>query len=199
MAAVSEGIGKAGNGMPFIQGLTLGLIAVAAISLSGCYMYHDRNRALVPNIDIDQTLKVAEMELQENKLSSVLTLWAIRDQVLTGAQAAEVSAMYFDHIGRVDSEEQKSREFSVWHLTWAVSNMYRLGDVRVQRALYDAYADAGERVARLQKSIACKHFSGEKIYMGDVHAGGRAYAKSHLIVPGNGRYLQSVKQYEDDQ
>ena len=67
--------------------------------------------------------------------------------------------------------------------------MYRLGDAPVQAALAEAYRDAAIRVAQLDKGIATTHFAGEKIYMGDVHFGGRAYAESHLVVPGNEDYL----------
>ncbi len=79
-------------------------------------------------------------------IGTVLTIWAMRDQILTGPQAEKISALYFKHIDRIDSEKQKARTFSVWHLTWAISNMYRLGDETVQQALEDAYKDAEKRV-----------------------------------------------------
>ena len=56
------------------------IIAVFAGALSGCYMYHEREKVLIEGIDIDQTLEVAEMELKENRFSTVLTLWAMRDR-----------------------------------------------------------------------------------------------------------------------
>jgi hypothetical protein len=37
--------------------------------------------------------------------------------------------------------------------------------------------------------------NGEKIYMGDAHGGGRAFAKKHVVVPGNDKYLQSFEDY----
>ncbi len=173
------------------------IILLALVSTaSGCFMYHEREKVLIPGIDIDQSLRVAELELAENQFSSVLTLWAMRDQVLTADQASKVSALYFKYIDRVASEQQKSGSFSVWHLTWAISNMYRLGSPEVREALDDAYRDAAVRVEQLDRRIARKHFDSEKIYMGDVHWGGRAYAKSHLVVPGNEDYLQSVTEYE---
>ncbi len=174
------------------------MLSLLGSTISGCYLYRERERALVPGIDIDQTLEVAEIEIEENKFSTVLTLWAMRDQVITQEQAQKVSDLYFAHIDRIDSEEQNARKFSVWHLTWAVSNMYRLGDEGVQLALKEAYKDGEARVERLDRRIATKHFKGENIISGDAHAGGRAFAKSHLVVPGNKKYLQSVAEYKAD-
>jgi hypothetical protein len=162
------------------------------------YIYHERDRVLVPGIDIDSTLDVAELELEGGGSLSVLTIWAIRDQVVTPAQARRISKIYFDHILEVDGEGAKSRKFQVWHLTWAISNLYREGGQEVRQALEDAYADASMRVEALKMKAASLHFAGDEIYMGDAHAGGRAYARKHLVVPGNPDYLQSVKQYLEE-
>jgi hypothetical protein len=167
-------------------------------SLSGCFVHREREKVLIPGIDIDQTLKVAELELKENKMSTVLTIWAMRDQELTEAQAKKVAELYKAHIERIDSEEQKARGFSVWHLTWAISNMYRLGDDPVKHALKEVHDDASIRVDELDSRVATTHFYDEKLTMGDVHFGGRSYAKSHLVVPGNDKYLQSFKEYEEN-
>ena len=174
---------------------TIIILTIFAVTVSGCYMYHEREKVLIEGIDIDQTLAVAEMEIKENRFSTVLTLWAMRDQIITGPQAQEVSRLYFNYIKRVDSDEQKARKFSVWHLTWAISNMYRLGDEEVQVALEKAYKDAAQRVEALDRRVAALHFEDEEIYMGDAHGGGRAYARSHLVVPGNEKYLQSASEY----
>jgi hypothetical protein len=178
--------------------IRIGFVATVLISssLTGCYVYRDRDRAIVPGIDIDETLKVAEVALKENKFSTVLTIWAIRDQELTGAQASRVAALYFEHIDRIDSESQKAREFSVWHLTWAISNMYRHGDDGVKIALKAAYDDAAIRVDALDSRVATNHFYDEELTMGDIHFGGRSYAKSHLVAPGNDKYLQSFEEFE---
>ena len=170
-------------------------IIFSAFFSTGCSLYHEQKVVLIPGIDVDETLEVAELELKQNKWSSVLTLWALRDQVLTADQAAGVSKLYFTYIERIDSDEQKGRDFSVWHLTWAISNMYRLGDEEVQKTLDDAYRDAAVRVDNLDRKVAYTHFSGDKIYMGFAHGGGKAYARNHLVVPGNDDYLQSYETY----
>ena len=174
------------------------VLFLSASSATGCYMYHEQEKVLIKGIDIDQSLDVAQIEMAQNKFGTVLTIWAMRDQIFTGPQAARTSQLYFSHIERIDSEVQKSRNFSVWHLTWAISNIYRLGDEDVRAALETAHADAEERVKKLDRRIATKMFHDEKIYMGDAHGGGRAYARSHLVVPGNDKYLQSAQEYRQN-
>jgi hypothetical protein len=173
------------------------LFAVSGFSLatSGCYAYRVRDEALVARLDVDQSLDVAAQELSHNRFSTVLGLWALRDQVLTAAEARRASELYFANIDRIDSESQKAREFSVWHLTWAIADMYRLGDADVRTALAPAYADAAERVNALDLNVATKLFYGDRLLMGDIHGGGRAYARAHLVAPGNPRYLQSEAEY----
>lgn len=175
------------------------LMLLTALSLPSCYVYHVQEKALVEGIDMDQTLKVAAAEIEQNRFATVLGIWAIRDQVFTPEQAATVNALYFEHIERIDSEDQKAREFSVWHLAWAVSNIYRLGDDGVKDSIRDAYEDAGERIEKLDKNVATTHYSDEKMTMGDIHLGGRGYAKNHLVVPGNKKYLQSYDEYLEEQ
>lgn len=177
--------------------LLLPAIALAVVSVSGCFMYHKQYRVLIDGISIDQTLDVAKIEMAKNEFGTVLTVWAVRDQIFTGPQAARVSELYFQHIERIDSEAQKARVFSVWHLTWAISNIYRLGNEAVKVALREAHKDAEHRVKVLDKRIATKMFHEEKIYMGDAHLGGRAYARKHLVVPGDQRFLQSAAELED--
>jgi hypothetical protein len=155
-----------------------------------------RDKVLLPGIDIDQSLQVAEVELAKNRFGTVLTVWVMRDQIITGPQAEKISELYFKHIDRIDSDKQKARTFSVWHLTWAISNMYRQGDESVQQALQTAYEDAEKRVDKLDKNVVNKHFKGDDIVMGDAHGGGRSYAKAHLVVPGNEKYLQSFEEYK---
>jgi len=175
----------------------LAFAALLSVQFGGCTMlYHERTKVLLPNVDIDQTLEIAETELNQNKMSSVLTLWAMRDQVLTAAEAQKVSTLYFNHIDRIDSDVQKARTFSVWHLTWAISNMYRLGGPSVKDALANAYHDAAKRVDALDSKIATKFFYDDEIEMGDAHFLGRRYAKTHVVVPGNDSYVQSFEAYK---
>ena len=163
---------------------------------AGClpYIYHQREQVLIDDLDVDQTLEIAEFKLLDGGFGSVLTIWAIRDQPVTEAQALWISELYFQYIDRIENDS--SSGFNVWHLTWAISNLYRLGDPNVQRALFDAHADAAKRVKELDSNVATLHFSDDKIYMGDAHGGGRAYAHKHLVVPGNDDYLQSVLDYD---
>lgn len=170
--------------------LTLGTI-------SGClpYLYHEREPALIDGINIDETLKVARDELAQGGGFSVLTIWAIRDQIIDEAQAREISNLYFRYIDTIDSSESRHRKFGVWHFTWAISNLYRFGDERVKKVLHTAYTDAKKRVKTLDRSYAEKHVLGEQIYTGLAHLGGRAYARKHLVVPGNEDFLQSYAQY----
>jgi len=180
---------------------------VAAILVSafgfvnGClpYMYNEREPALVKGVDVDQTLKVARDELRGDSGLSVLTLWALRDQPINDAQAKEVSRLYFEHIERINHEDTKMSGFQVWHLTWGISNMYRYGDLEVKTALLAAYSDTLVRVKNLDRSIVTEHATGDKMYAGFAHAGGRAYARSHLVVPGNEEYLQSYCEYLKEQ
>ena len=162
----------------------------AAVLLGGClpYLTQDRSEALVKNLNVPQTLVIAEKELKKGGTGSVLTLWAIRDQVITAADARTVSDLYFRYVNTLDTR------FDTWHLTWAIANMYRLNGDDVKAALSGAYADATVRAKQLHR-VADLHANGDTLYMGDAHAGGRAYAKRHLIAPGNEAYLQSL---EDD-
>lgn len=174
--------------LPLTIALYLTLVAMGCMR----YLTHDRQEVLLERIDIDQTLVVAEHVLErENHWGSVLTLWAIRDQKLTAKQAERVSDLYFEHV------DDLTRTFNVWHLTWAISNMYRLGNEEVKHALQEAYEDAKVR-AKNANRLADKHVNGDKLYMGDAHSGGRLYAKRHLVVPGNPDYLQSAEEFLEE-
>ncbi len=168
--------------------IVLGFAFGTAVALSGClpYLTQDRSEALVPHLDVPQTLVIAEKELAKGGTGSVLTLWAIRDQYITAAEAAKISALYFKYVDSLDSR------FNTWHLTWAIANMYRLNGDDVKTALAGAYKDARERAKHVHR-VADLHANGDTLYMGDAHAGGRAYAKRHLVAPGNEAYLQSLQ------
>ena len=171
-----------------------------AIAASGClpYLYKERAPALIPGIDIDQSLDVAEHELAQPKATSVLGVWALRDQPVTVKQAARINDLYLSSIPRIDDEGMHHRSFAVWHFTWAISNLYRFGDDAVKAALEPAYTDAVARAKALDRSVVDKLVLGKEIYSGPAHAGGRAYAHKHLVVPGDDDYLQSYAQYLKD-
>lgn len=161
--------------------------------LTGCmrYLTLDREEVILDGVDIDQTLKVAEVKMNERKgkIGTSLPVWVIRDQVISPDQGRKISSLYFQH---VDSLQKK---FDLWHLSWAVSNIYRLGNDSIKEVMHNAYSDASRRALRL-KGITDRMVNGEKIYMGDAHSGGRAFARKHVVVPGNNKYLQSFEQFK---
>lgn len=111
----------------------LGVLLILLLSFSGCmrYLTQDRGKVLLDNVDIDQSIKVAEiyMNNKEGGRGASLALWAIRDQYFTVEQAAEVSRLYFQHIDGL------KKSFDVWHLTWSIANTYRQGDEEVKGGL----------------------------------------------------------------
>jgi hypothetical protein len=167
-------------------------IGIISLSLSSCmrYLTHNREEVLLEGVDIDQTLMVAEVKMrqQQGKLGEALPIWVIRDQKITASQGQEISRLYFLHINSI------RKKFDIWHLTWAISDLYRLGDDSAKIALQDAYRDATRRAKDLG-GIADRMVNGDKLYMGDAHGGGRAFAKKHVVVPGRKGYLQSYEEY----
>jgi hypothetical protein len=176
-------------------------LVVPLVSI-GCffpYVYHEQERVLVRGLDVDASLEIARSELKEGGFDATLAIWAIRDQIVTVDHARTISDLYFRYIDRVAAEEDETTaEFGVWHLAWAISNLYRNGDAGIKAELEDAYRDARSRPDRLRrfKDIASEHVNGKKVYMGDVHAAARAFARSHVVAPGNPKYLQSFEQYQ---
>lgn len=170
------------------------LVMVTALALGACAIYIDREReaVLIEGVDVDQSLDVAEKELEKG---TVLGLWALRDQVITPDQASRISSMYFAHIDEIDGGKDRLRSFNIWHLTWAISNFYRHGDDAVKAQLADAYDDAARRVQDLSRPVAAEHFEGERIYVGDFHGFAHNYKVKHLVVPGNQDYLQCYEEY----
>jgi hypothetical protein len=152
------------------------------------YLTHNRGEALVYGLDVNQSLSIAAAELDHGGAGSILGIWCMRDQIITPAQAAQVSTLYFAHVGGLKGY------FPVWHLTWAISNMYRLGDADVKAALQKAYDDARRRAIALG-GVAKAHMTDEPLSMGDAHFAGHYYALKHLVVPGNPEYLQSASEY----
>ncbi len=163
--------------------------------LSSCFtsMHHTRAPALVKNVDIDESLKIARDEMQKENISQSLGIWVLRDQVVTPAQAHIISDLYLTHIDSMKSP------FNIWHSSWAISNLYRFGNEEVKTELEKAYQKAKLQPERLKggiKKIANSHINGEKMVTGFIHIGGRSYAKRHLVVPGNKKYVQSYEEYK---
>lgn len=166
------------------------------LGLSSCFtsLHHTREPALVKNADIDETLKIAADEMQKDNVGQSLGIWVLRDQVVTPAQAHIISDLYLAHIDSMTSP------FHIWHSSWAIANLYRFGDESVKAELEQAYQKAKRQPERLEgktKKIANAHINGERMTTGFIHIGGRSYAKRHLVVPGNKRYVQSYKDYKE--
>lgn len=155
-------------------------------------MHYTREPALVKNVDMEQSLKIAKDEIQKKDIGQALGIWVLRDQVVTPEQAKTISELYLSQIDSMKSG------FNIWHSSWAIANLYRFGDDAVKAELETAYQKAKKQPDRLekgQKKLADSHITGEKIVTGFIHFGGRAYAKRHLVVPGNKKYLQSYGEY----
>ena len=179
--------------------LLLTLVALLSINCFFPYVYHDQNRVLVQGIDLDSTLEIAAIELEEGGFDATLTIWAMRDQVVTVDHARTASELYFKYIDKVAAEkDETTAAFGVWHFAWAISNLYRNGDDNIKAELESAYLDARQRPDRLKKfkDIASEHVNGTKIYMGDIHGAARSFARSHIVAPGNKKFLQSLDQYK---
>jgi len=177
------------------------LLFVPFLAAVNCfpYVYHARERVLVRGVDVDATLEIARLELDEGGFDAPLTLWAIRDQIVTPDHARTISHLYFRYIDRIAAQKDRTAaDFGVWHLAWAVSNVYRDGDEGIKAELEGAYRDAKKRPESLKqfKDIAAEHINGSKIYMGDFHTVARAYARSHVVVRGDNNYLQSLDDYK---
>lgn len=168
------------------------------------YLYiNDQSAVRVEGIDFAQTLKVAEAELQRNLATAPLTIWALRDQVVTPQVAGAIAALYVANIDRLYTAETVTLidwNHAVWHFAWAIANLYRNGDGAVKSQLQLAYDDAKNRHATLERFqlVALDHAQSEDISMGNAHEPGFKYAKTHVVVPGNALYLQSFEQYLED-
>jgi hypothetical protein len=52
-------------------------------------------------IDVDATLEIARIELEEGGFDATLTVWAIRDQIVTVDNAKTISELYFRYIDKL--------------------------------------------------------------------------------------------------
>lgn len=163
------------------------------LSLHSCYIYNTQQPALVKGVDIDQSILVAQDEIRKSDVSRSLCLWMMRDQVVTATQAKTIAEMYLSHIdGMTDG-------FNIWHASWAIANLYRLGDASVKAALETAYQKAKkqpERITDDSKGAAEDHVNGKNLTTGFIHFGGLGYAHDHLVVPGDNRFIQSYEEYK---
>jgi len=176
---------------------TFFVLAFIVFCSSSClqYQYNNQYDALVPGVDVDQTIKVArdEMKKKEDPGQS-LGIWVLKDQVLTPKQAREISKLYLANIDSMISP------FNIWHSSWAIANMYRFGNKEVKAELEIAYQKAKKQPERIQdntKAIAENHINGEKMTTGFIHVGGYYYALGHLVVPGDKKYIQSYDDYHN--
>lgn len=171
------------------------IFSALCLFLNSCFLslHHRRKPALVRNVNMDETLKISKDEMQKKNMSQSLGLWVIRDQIVNQAQAKTISELY---LGKIDSMKS---DFNIWHSSWAISNLYRFGDAAVKAELETVYQKAKKQPERIQKrstrKLANRHVNGKRTVTGFIHAGGRSYAKRHLVVPGNKRYLQSYEEY----
>jgi len=157
-------------------------------------MYKSQAPALVPNVDIDQTLKVAADEIKKSDMAQALSIWVLKDQIVTPQQAKTISDLYLDNLDRIVTP------FNIWHAAWTISNLYRMGDVKVKEQLEKAYQIAIKEPDRIPdqddfKDAAIDHINGKQPTTGFIHVGGLFYAHGHLVVPGNKDYIQSYEEY----
>lgn len=167
---------------------------VFLILLNSCYIYNTQEPALVKNVDVDQTLKVAKDEMKKTDMAQSMGIWILKDQIVTPQQAKLISELYLTNLDRIVTP------FNIWHAAWAISNLYRLGDDAVKAELETAYQIAKKEPDRISddddfKGAAMDHINGPKLTTGFIHFGGMSYAYDHLVVPGNKKYIQSYEEY----
>ncbi len=166
--------------------------------------YNDQKPVLIEGIDWDATLKVAEAEFAMELSTSELPIWAIRDQIVTPEVAAKIAILYFDNIEMLYGTAPFTRldwNHAVWHFSWAISNLYRNGDIAVKKELQIAYEDAIKRPETLERFtyMAIDHIRNDVVVMGDVHTPAHNRMKQLIVAPGNPEYLQSYDEYLENQ
>tara|TARA_B110000902_G_scaffold96713_2_gene114348 strand:+ start:7030 stop:8190 length:1161 start_codon:yes stop_codon:yes gene_type:complete len=165
--------------------------------------YNDQASVLIKGIDWDATLKVAEAEFARELSTSELPIWAIRDQIITPEVAAKIAVLYFDNIDMLYGTKTflvLDWNHAVWHLSWAISNLYRNGDSAVKKELQLAYEDAVTRPETLERRnyIAIDHIRNDVVVMGDIHTAAHMRMKQLIVAPGNPDYLQSFEDYQNN-
>lgn len=181
--------------MKYIQTYKIFFAFIFITTFSSCYIYHSQQPALIHHVDIDQTILVARDEIKKkNDMAQSLCIWILRDQIITAQHAKIISDMYLAHI------DSMTTPFNIWHASWAISNLYRLGNADVKTELETAYKKAITQTSRIDdsddfKDAAEDHINGKKLTTGFIHLGGLYYAYGHLVVPGNEDYIQSYEEY----
>ena len=178
-----------------------GVAAAAPLRHRPAYISYDQDAVLLDGVDFDDTIEVATRAAARGGTTSLMVLWAVRDQEIDAANAARAGALYLANIDAIYSAPSNfvfDWNFGVWHSSWAISNLYRNGSPEVKAALQEAYDDAVTRPATLERfrDVASTHVNGARPLMGDIHIGGRTLARRTLVVPGNPDYLQSADDYE---
>ncbi len=162
--------------------------------------YDNQKPVLIEGIDWEATLKVAEAEFARELSTSELAIWAIRDQLVPPEVATRIATLYFKNIDMLYDTAPFTRldwNHAVWHLSWAISNLYRNGDAAVKTALQLAYDDAIKRPETLERYtyIAIDHIRNDVVVMGDIHTPAHNRMKQLVVAPGNPEYLQSYDEY----
>jgi hypothetical protein len=183
---------------PYASG---GVPAATARRDRPAYISYDQDAVLLDGVDFADTIEVATRAAARGGTTSLMVLWAVRDQAIDAASAARAGALYLANIDAIYSAPSTfvfDWNFGVWHSSWAISNLYRNGSPQVRAALQEAYDDAITRPATLERfrDVANTHVNGARPLMGDIHIGGRTLARRTLVVPGNPDYLQSADDYE---
>lgn len=165
--------------------------------------FNNQQAVLIDGIDFEQTLKIAAEELTSDYATAELTIWALRDQVITPDVAKTIADLYLNNIDKLYDAKAFTLidwNHAVWHFAWAVANLYRNGDDAVKAQLQVAYEDAITRPKTLEKFelAATDNVLGHDILMGDAHDMGHAFALGHIVVPGDPEYVQSYQDYVDN-
>lgn len=152
---------------------------------------HEQSEVVIDGVNIDQSLEIAEFMMnrvdKKGKAKPMsLGYWAMRAQYITPPQAAEIDRVYWTTIDSIESE------FHLWHYTWAIADMYRLGSPEVKKRLQAAYEDALSRAVSIDKE---KFVAGTTLHLGFFHGGGWRAAKNFLVVPGERKFTQSADEY----
>jgi len=147
---------------------------------------------LIEGIDIDQSLEIAQflterLDKKGEPRPQSLGYWSLRAQIITEDQAQSIDSVYWQVI-----DDMEYREFHLWHYTWAIADLYRLGSPEVQEVLQRAYDDAVVRGIRIEKE---KFVADSILHLGFFHSGGWYAAKSYLVVPGERKFVQSAYEF----